>query len=663
MQHEKFNFYASEYPSKTKEHAINQSPIFKAQLRDKLLRPKLVTAKGLMKSILAGYTINFGAVKNKNLMGLDIDNEGEVKITTPDQLLGILANIDVYPIAIFRTMSSTPDNPRFRIILALDKGIINTSDYIDNIKALVKYINQFYPDSTDPKCCDSLSLFYPCTECLYSSPESRTSTEALDKLTTILLPDKTVSLNLVKFFAPILYNANLMTQSEYEHYSNCTTPTTFFWRQKRCLYNIPECYNIHLKKSMNKKITGNLYSDNKKAFLESYKWLESKMEPIFARHQSTCSFLDKQFNLGSFSLLFNFDAKNEFTNILFDKNKTYPTAKILTNNSNQEQYCPINKDTGKITKGLSLIDFFMHFFSLSDFKTTMVFLYKLCNISVATGAVRSHKTNLSHYLNALIEQVPKYKYLNEILNCRDNSATKYILSILIQNTYNAYDSLKEKFSYGCDYDIQVLANAKYIYTILLEKYPNVDIAEKTIKVKVILLEKLGLIQYVQEGSENNFVSSIIAKFRSKNKYINKQSSAITIPKYNIELLREADKKAKELLSKGNSTLAAAYVRNTETIYNSPYFIEANKFIKAYFASDVLYMPQPELSHFYRDKMKAKSPDSIVSKYKPFLIKENKLKVVLLTKQLMKKLNITSETTKQKRYRLNYTNILIKIKED
>lgn len=659
MQHEKFNLYVSEYTSKNKEEAISQSPIFKSQLRDKLLRTKFITVSGLLRFILRGHTINLGTVRNKNLMALDIDNNGKNKIMSHDQLLEILAGINVYPVFILKTMSSTPDNPRFRIILALDKDIVNTDDYIDNVKALVKCINQLYPDSADPKCCDTLSLFYPCTECLYSSPEARTSLDSLDKLTTIMLPDKTVSLNLVRFFAPILYNAKLMTLQEYEQYSNCTTPITFFWHQKRCLYNIPECYITHLKKSMNKKSTGNLYRETKNICLDNYVWLEDPIKPIFPRHQKSNIFLDKQFNLGSFSLLFNFDVKNELTNVLFDKTNQHPTAKILTNNSGLEQYCLIDKTSKKIKEGLSPIDFFMHFFFQNDFKDVMKILYKLCNIEITTNAIQSHKSNLNHYLNALTKQIPKYKYLNEILIYKDNNATIYILSILIQNSYNAYVSLKDKVPYGCDYNVQILANAKYIYTILKEQYLNISIAEDTIKVKIILLEKLGLIEYVKEDSMNNFALGMIAKFKSKNKYINKQSSAITIPKYNTELLREANQRAKDFLSNGNNTLAAAYVRNKKTIYNSPYFIEGNKFIQKYFANGAIYMPQPELSHFYMDDMKVNSPNVVVSKYKPYLIKENNLKVVLLTKQIMKKFKITKETVKQKRYKLGHTNIFIK----
>lgn len=653
MQHEKFNFYASEHVSETKEEAVNQSPIFKSQLRDKLLRAKLVTARGLLKFILNGYTVNFGAVRSKNLIGLDIDNEGKIKITSPDQLLEILTDIDVHPIFIFKTMSSTSDNPRFRIILALDKGIINTKDYIDNVKALVKYINQFYPDSTDPKCCSSLSLFYPCTECLYSSPESRTNTEALDKLTTILLSDRTVSLNLAKFFAPILYNAKLMTQTEYEHYSSYTTPVTFFWRQKRCLYNIPECYNIHFKKSMNYIGKRNIDSQSLNTIFKNLYDLRDGIQPVFEQSRTYDFDITKSIVGENISNLFILDDKKEHKNILFENIKT----KIVFSKDHRK-LLTIDKSTDKIVKNFSVIDYFTEIFSLSSFKDTMDFIRKICNLTYKDKHLRSYKTNLSHYLNALDEQLPRYKYLNEILCYKDNYITKFILSTLINIAHYRCDLIKEKMPYEYTGEVQLFANALNIIGSMKEYYPGKEVSAASVKTKVILLEKLGLIKYVPPEEINAYISNTITRIR-RHTLLNKQSSAITIPKYSIELLREADKKAKELLSKGNSTLAAAYVRNAETIYNSPYFIEADKFIKAYFTSDVLYMPQPELSHFYRDKMKSKSPDAIVSKYKPYLIKENKLKAVLLTKQIMKKLKITKEIAKQKRYRLNYTNILIK----
>lgn len=653
MQHEKINFYASEYTSKTKEEAVNQSPIFKAQLRDKLLRAKLVTANGLLNFMLNGHTVNFGSVRNKNLMALDIDNEGQTKITDANQLLEILADVSVYPTYVLETVSSTLNNPRFRIILALDKGITNTSNYIDNIKALVKYINQLYPDSADPKCCDSLSLFYPCKECLYRSPESRTCTEALDRLTTVLLPDRTVSLNLAKFFAPILYNANLMTQTEYEHYSSCTTPITFFWRQKRCLYNIPECYNTHLKKSMNYIGKRNIDSQSLNNVFKNLYDLRDGIQSVFEQSRTYDFDITKSIVEENISNLFILDDKKEHKNILFENAK----MKIIFS-KDHKKLLTVDKSTDKIVKNFSAIDYFAELFSLSSFKDTMDFIRKICNLTYKDKHLRSYKTNLSHYLNALDEQLPKYKYLNEILCYKDNYITKFILSTLVNIAHYRCDLIKEKMPYEYTGEVQLFANALNIIGSMKEYYPGKEVSAASVKTKVILLEKLGLIKYVPPEEINAYISNTITRIR-RHTLLNKQSSAITIPKYSVELLREADKKAKELLSKGNSTLAAAYVRNAETIYNSPYFIEADKFIKAYFAPDVLYMPQPELSHFYRDKMKSKSPDAIVSKYKPFLIKENKLKVVLLTKQLMRKFKITKEIAKQKRYRLGYTSILIK----
>ena len=186
MIHEKYYFFASDYFVRSKEEAVEKSPVFKAQLRDKTIRQKAIVMKGIAKLILNGYTVNFGSTRNKKIIGLDIDNNGPVKATA-NNLLELLNMIDVPPTYIFKTFSNTDEHPKYRILIALNDPITDPSEYTDTIKSLVSYINYFYPDCADPKCCNSLSLFYPCKECIYSSPDSTANMLSLDKLTAIFL--------------------------------------------------------------------------------------------------------------------------------------------------------------------------------------------------------------------------------------------------------------------------------------------------------------------------------------------------------------------------------------------------------------------------------------------------------------------------------------------
>ena len=143
MIHEKYYFFASDYFVRNKEEAVEKSPVFKAQLRDKTIRQKAIVMKGIAKLILNGYTVNFGSTRNKKIIGLDIDNNGPVKATA-NNLLELLNMIDVPPTYIFKTFSNTDEHPKYRILIALEDSITDPNEYTDTVKSLVSYINYFY---------------------------------------------------------------------------------------------------------------------------------------------------------------------------------------------------------------------------------------------------------------------------------------------------------------------------------------------------------------------------------------------------------------------------------------------------------------------------------------------------------------------------------------
>lgn len=655
MIHEKYYFFASDYFVRSKEEAVEKSPVFKAQLRDKTIRQKAIVMKGIAKLILNGYTVNFGSTRNKKIIGLDIDNNGPVKATA-NNLLELLNMIDVPPTYIFKTFSSTDQHPKYRILIALEDSITDPSEYTDTIKSLVSYINYFYPDCADPRCCNTLSLFYPCKECIYSSPDSKANMLSLDKLTAIFLSEPIV-LNLKKFFTDVLHKANLLSETKYERYYQTAAPTYFFRSRKRNLYNSGMLYYSIKKIEEYKIVKGYSYRIDKQNFIEFFDSLQTQIEPIFEDKTNTSLYLIQKINEGSIELLFNSALKEKHINALFDdSNDSY--AKILETETGIRKYIVVKKSINKIVKTYSVVDFFMEFFRFKDSVETVDYLLKICNITFKNNGIQLHKTNIRHYKKALEEQLWKHKHLYNILCSKDNNCTKYILQIILDYALTSYDNLKSKMPYGYDQDVQLFANSTLILKTFNETYPKIQISKSTIEAKTILLAKLGLIKYVDPSNFASYISKVIY-LTKKNHPLNKQYSVVSIPHYSQDLFKEANKKAKEFLKYGNNMVSALYFRNEETVYNSEYYQDMSKYIKDKFNSGAVGIIQPDFRRYLIERFGYPKCDTLMTKYKYYLLKEHNLKIVTLNRKNLKKFGITKDIAKAKRYRIGYTNVFVK----
>ena len=655
MIHEKYYFFASDYFVRSKEEAVEKSPVFKAQLRDKTIRQKAIVMKGIAKLILNGYTVNFGSTRNKKIIGLDIDNNGPVKATA-NNLLELLNMIDVPPTYIFKTFSNTDEHPKYRILIALNDPITDPSEYTDTVKSLVSYINYFYPDCADPKCCNSLSLFYPCKECIYSSPDSTANMLSLDKLTAIFLSEPIV-LNLKKFFTDVLHKANLLSETKYERYYQTAAPTYFFRSRKRNLYNSGMLYYSIKKIEEYKIVKGYSYRIDKQNFIEFFDSLQTQIEPIFEDKTNTSLYLIQKINEGSIELLFNSALKEKHINALFDdSNDSY--AKILETETGIRKYIVVKKSINKIVKAYSVVDFFMEFFRFKNSVETVDYLLKICNITFKNNGIQLHKTNIRHYKKALEEQLWKHKHLYNILCSKDNNCTKYILQIILDYALTSYDNLKSKMPYGYDQDVQLFANSTLILKVLNEKYPEIQTSKSTIEAKIILLAKLGLIKYVDPSNFASYISKVIY-LTKKNHPLNKQYSVVSIPHYSQDLLKEANRKAKEFLKYGNNMVSALYFRNEETVYNSEYYQDMSKYIKDKFDNGAVGIIQPDFRRYLIERFGYSKCDTLMTKYKYYLLKEHNLKIVTLNRKNLKKFGVTKDIAKAKRYRIGYTNVFVK----
>ena len=156
----KFDLYVSQYTTTTKEEAVAGSALFKSQVCNPGRIPiSNYTIHKILEMITGGHTINLGLVKNKNLIAFDIDNQGKKKVDYLDLVRLLKSNL-INPIAVFTTLSSTEDHPRYRFLIQLNKIVEDKDEYEDLTRTIIDFINDIYPDTADTRCSSAATIFY-----------------------------------------------------------------------------------------------------------------------------------------------------------------------------------------------------------------------------------------------------------------------------------------------------------------------------------------------------------------------------------------------------------------------------------------------------------------------------------------------------------------------
>lgn len=106
-------------------------------------------------------------------------------------------------------------------------------------------------------------------------------------------------------------------------------------------------------------------------------------------------------------------------------------------------------------------------------------------------------------------------------------------------------------------------------------------------------------------------------------------------------------------------VSALYFRNEETVYNSKYYQDMSKYIKDKFDSGAIGIIQPDFRRYLIERFGYPKCDTLMTKYKYYLLKEHNLKIVTLNRKNLKKFGITKDIAKARRYRIGYTNVFVK----
>lgn len=133
-----------------------------------------------------GYTFTPAVLENgtknenwvqQQLFCLDIDNEAEGEISTPDEAITLLNDKGIKVFAYYYTFSSMEDKPKFRLLFLLKKPTYNQGEAKLIIKTLIDLLPQ-----ADKSCKDLSRLFYGTNkEVKIVDPEARITLEDVIK--------------------------------------------------------------------------------------------------------------------------------------------------------------------------------------------------------------------------------------------------------------------------------------------------------------------------------------------------------------------------------------------------------------------------------------------------------------------------------------------------
>ena len=123
-----------------------------AEIQERLKDEKVIkdiTIEELLTGIKKGYTIvpgvTIGGAKNENwkqqeLVLIDIDNDNENNIITPEQAISMLKEKNIEAFGYYNTFSNTTEKPKFRIMLRLNEPIYDSGKMLFVINTLNNFL-------------------------------------------------------------------------------------------------------------------------------------------------------------------------------------------------------------------------------------------------------------------------------------------------------------------------------------------------------------------------------------------------------------------------------------------------------------------------------------------------------------------------------------------
>lgn len=656
MLSDKFTIFVSDYLSKTKEEANNNVIAFKAKLKNKTATRKLLTIYGIKKNILDGRTINCGSFsKSRRIFGLDVDNKGETKMSYLE-CIRLLKEIDIHPNLIMETMSSI-DKERYRVFFTVKNHIQEDLDYKIYLKTIVKYLNCYYPDSTDFVTVSTETIFYPCKSCLFEDLTSYSDISILDRLYPILFGKPYLKIYLTRFFAPILFDQITISKKEMQKILDKDLTLDIYKTDEKPVLRYSYLYSDYKK---NNRLIKNMELITRQPIGVPIKKIIERLKPpmdtVFPYPLHIDTYSSKIGHGQNLGFLFNIPINKNIKDIVFEQKNCI--ARIQKTDFENYKYVLYDSETKKHLKTMSIYEIFQEIFGLKDFNSTIDLIKQFCNIQPSTQKIG----NTIGFLKSAVsdKQIEKHKHLKKILCEKDNCLTRDIYLAILDLFRKLYISYEKPITSRTD--LQFFANPETIKKELKTSM-NIDASITTISTRLALLIKLGLLEKLKPENFNSLMLKIAHNIKSQN-FNKKISNVVCIPYYSPKVFKEANQIAKEFFEH-NSRIRSYEIKNIDTIYKSPYFVTADSYIKQQLELDSKFIAQQDILHLYKKTYPNTTERTIydwIIRYKPYLLESNNLEEKVLSINSMWRYRITKEIVKENKFAYKKTKLYIPKKQ-
>lgn len=540
----RYNCILSDVSVYNKTSAINATPGFQINIRSATASryKKDLPLKSIVYHILDGRICNFGLVEEKELFMIDIDNTGIIKYSYTE-ILNFLKELDLEPVCIMTTLSSTISNPRYRFLFRISRIIPSTKEYDFLIRGLADIINIHFPNAADIACCKASSIFYPCKEIAHYNTNACVDYDNLRSM--ILYFVKPIYLDFEKFSAAVLYKSNLITKKRLENLLSKSAKKVQILPQKiiknRGSKNHPalqyiHCISLDIKTvdkifCYNSSVMGLHHTDD---FFNHDKPETQVREPVL-RKISSFKFSTKIAPIG---ILLNRKENVFFEDIFnfFDKDGNILRAIILTNNSGYSYYVLYKNNSSVPIAKLSVFDIVSILSNVHNYSKLKEIVNEACNFKELKQDLDNTKKNLLKGLSN------SEKYFNQPnlkkINDRNNGFLKLVYDTYLKEAINGLDKRKI-FSVNNFYMNQFYIKSK----MLAKSIGTKRIADIKFALKVLI--SIGLLETVDKKSYRYTYKRYYEYHKKRNSNFN--MIVVSIPFYNKEKIRTINSKAKNLL--------------------------------------------------------------------------------------------------------------------
>ena len=553
MNKEKYEIYLSDFTSLDKEELQSKTGIFKRQIVDKTASEYKLSLTQIINKIHQGFCLNTGTVNHKRIFVLDIDNQDNNKIYYPD-LLSLLEDFELYPAAIFETLSSTVEDPRYRILLIINQDIESESEYKDINKFLIDIINKFYPDCVDIKCSAPNSIFYPCSKLVYKDQNSIIDINVIKSLMN-LYNRSNIKLDLINWIAPLFHMEKAITTKQLNN---------LILSSERFIIDLENVFNVIRSRRLASRtktstpahlIQKRTLEDERSESVSSGARLAGLVLPEkIIKHRVYLGYnLLKKLKQLSIGRLFHLEENIYINDILGHTDESGNPFRGIIRYNNGFYYYLYHPDESEIYVKYDVFELLQEILGLKSQEKAIDLISRTCNINYRPIPILNVQHNMEQYARNF-HKVLQTEYARKYFD-HDNLVLYTVYEYLITKANQEIKKVKEPIT-----AYRFVAFENDIREYMVQKNVFQSNIKQHLGNKIKLLAALGLIRLVPEDEYNGYFQEYLEKMRAR--YVNAKVHVVEIPHYNRNLFKIVDEVAKDLQLDNINTRTIKY-RNFE----------------------------------------------------------------------------------------------------